>query len=47
MNEVENQLDKRITILRIHEVYEYMSRQFEELCNAKQLTVLAHLNKMV
>lgn len=31
MNEVENQLDKRITTLRIDEVCENISRQFEEL----------------
>lgn len=35
MNEVENQLDKRIKFLRTDQGREYLSNQFEELCNEK------------
>ena len=44
MNEVENQLDKRIKVLRTDRGREYLSKQFEELCTKKgiirQLTTL-------
>ena len=43
MNLVENQLDKKIKVLRTDRGREYLSNQFKELCNEKgierQLTI--------
>ena len=51
INEVENQLDKKIKALRTDRGCEYLSEQFTKLCNDKgilrQLTTPILRNKMV